>query len=414
MAEREVVVESVQLTKVFRDFWRRQKVRAIDNLNLQIRRGEVFGLLGPNGSGKSTAIKIMLGLLFPTSGSVAIFGRHPRNLAIKERIGYLPEESYLYRYLNARETLDFYGRLFNLHRADRARRIDALLEMVGLERQRHRPLSEYSKGMARRIGLAQALINDPELLLLDEPTTGLDPIGTRQIKDLIRELKARGKTVLLCSHLLADVEDICDRIGILYGGKLWRLGTVGELLARKMQTQLTASTLAPATIAKIKALVAAEEPDKEIQVETPMDRLEDFFLRVVDEARQARLETAGVTEGTGVADFLTRGAEEPAPAGEALLAELAQAPAAASPEEAPEPLPAGPRPQEPDVGLLGRLTSAPAAEEQAPDETEPKPAAPRKEERRAEDVLRSLTESPDHADASEADQQTEKEDSNRA
>ena len=187
--ERQVVVETVQLTKLFRDFWMRPKVKALDRVEFQVFRGEIFGLLGPNGSGKSTLLKILLGLLFPTQGRAAVFGRDPRNLAIKDRIGFMPEESYLYRYLNAEETLDFYGRLFNLPAAERRHRVELLLEMVGLTHQRKRPIVEYSKGMARRIGLAQALINDPDLIFLDEPTTGLDPTGTREIKDLILELR---------------------------------------------------------------------------------------------------------------------------------------------------------------------------------------------------------------------------------
>ncbi|MFC1805719.1 ABC transporter ATP-binding protein, partial [Planctomycetota bacterium] len=174
------VIETLELTKVFRDFWHRPRVRAVDKLNLKVRRGEVFGLLGPNGSGKSTAMKLLLGLLFPTSGYVRLLGRPPRDVRVKNRIGFLPEETYLYPYLNAGETLDFFGRLNKIPRKERHRRVDSLIEMVGLKSARKRPLKEYSKGMARRIGLAQALINDPELVLLDEPTTGLDPIGTRE------------------------------------------------------------------------------------------------------------------------------------------------------------------------------------------------------------------------------------------
>ena len=216
------IVQCVGLTKTFKDFWRRPNVWAVRDLNLDIHPGEIFGLLGPNGSGKSTTIKVLLGLLYPTRGRVTIFGLPPTDVSIKGRIGYLPEESYLYAFLNARETLDFYGRLFRLPRAERRRRAEKLLEMVGLSREAGRRMGEYSKGMARRIGLATALINDPDLLILDEPTTGLDPIGTREIKNLILDLKRRGKTVLLSSHLLADVEDVCDRIAILYGGRLRR------------------------------------------------------------------------------------------------------------------------------------------------------------------------------------------------
>ena len=189
----EVVIETRNLTKVYRDFWGRQKVRALKALDLEVRRGEIFGLLGPNGSGKTTTIKLLLGLLFPTSGQALVFGRDATDVTKNERIGYLPEESYLYRFLNAEETLDFYGRLFDMPRAVRRQRTADLIEMVGLDWAKRRQLKEYSKGMTRRIGLAQALINDPELILLDEPTTGLDPIGTREMKDLILQLRDAGQ-----------------------------------------------------------------------------------------------------------------------------------------------------------------------------------------------------------------------------
>ena len=184
----ENVIEIRNLSKVYRDFWGRKKVQAVKSLSLDVKPGEVFGLLGPNGSGKTTTIKMLLGLLFPTSGSISILGKKASDVSKNERIGYLPEESYLYRFLNADETLDFYGRLFDIPAKERIERADRLIKMVGLENARRRQLKEYSKGMTRRIGLAQALINDPELVLLDEPTSGLDPIGTREMKDLILKL----------------------------------------------------------------------------------------------------------------------------------------------------------------------------------------------------------------------------------
>src|SRR5271163_4501943 len=199
MAGNEIVVETRKLTKIYRDFWGRQKKVALRALNLQVNRGEIFGLLGPNGSGKTTSIKLLLGLLFPTDGEALLFGQPAADVAKNERIGYLPEESYLYRFLNAEETLDFYGRLFDMPAAVRRKRTAELIDMVGLNVAKKRQLREYSKGMTRRIGLAQALINDPELILLDEPTSGLDPIGTREIKDLILRLKSQGKTVVMCS-----------------------------------------------------------------------------------------------------------------------------------------------------------------------------------------------------------------------
>src|SRR5438105_435082 len=201
----DVIVETRNLTKVYRDFWGRRKKTALRALNLQIHRGEIFGLLGPNGSGKTTTIKLLLGLLFPTEGDALVLGEPAIQVKKNERIGYLPEESYLYRFLNAEETLDFYGRLFNMSPAHRRKRTAELIDMVGLNKEKKRILKEYSKGMRQRIGLAQALINDPDLIILDEPTSGLDPLGTRWMKDLIIDLRNKGKTVLMCSHRLEDV-----------------------------------------------------------------------------------------------------------------------------------------------------------------------------------------------------------------
>ncbi len=304
------VIETVGLTKVFRDFWGHKRVIAVDQLDLEIRNHEVFGLLGPNGSGKSTTIKMLLGLLFPSRGAARVLGRHPGDVKTNARIGYLPEESHLYPFLNARETLDFYGRLFGLPAPVRKQRIESLLDMVGLAGVGRRAVGEFSKGMARRIGLAQALINDPDLLILDEPTTGLDPIGTRQIKDLIRQLGRRGKTVLLCSHLLADVEDVCDRIAILYGGKLQDLGSVQQLLALADVTQIRTRQLSPDAIQSIRTIIQREYPDETIDVETPRDRLEDYFLRIVARAQAAEVATSGALMGAGLSDFLTRPADQ--------------------------------------------------------------------------------------------------------
>ena len=246
-----IVIETQNLTKIYRDFWGRPKVRALKALDLDVRRGEVFGLLGPNGSGKSTTIKLLLGLLFPTSGRALVFGKDAVEVTKNERIGYLPEESYLYRFLTAEETLDFYGRLFDMPAAVRRERTAALIEKVGLSWAKRRQLKEYSKGMARRIGLAQALINDPDLILLDEPTSGLDPLGTREMKDMILELRGQGKTVVMSSHLLADVQDVCDRIAILYKGDLKELGRVDHLLQVSDVTQIRAQGLSPDVIAEL-------------------------------------------------------------------------------------------------------------------------------------------------------------------
>ena len=283
-SDKNAVIETRNLTKVYRDFWGRQKVRALKSLDLEIRRGEVFGLLGPNGSGKTTTMKLLLGLLFPTAGDIFVLGKPATDVTKNERIGYLPEESYLYRFLNAEETLDFYGRLFNMSAAVRRQRVSQLISMVGLESARKRQLREYSKGMSRRLGLAQALINDPELILLDEPTSGLDPIGTRSMKDLILELKKQGKTVLMSSHLLADVQDVCDRIGILHQGELKELGRVDDLLKVTDETEIRASQLSTESLEKIKAIIADDEKAKLLYCGHPTTSLEQLFLRIIEES----------------------------------------------------------------------------------------------------------------------------------
>ena len=285
----ETVIETRALTKVYRDFWGRQKVRALKSLDLEIYQGEVVGLLGPNGSGKTTTLKLLLGLLFPTEGQALIFGKDSTDVAKNERIGYLPEESYLYRFLNAEETLDFYGRLFDISPQVRRQRIDQLIAMVGLEHARKRQLKEYSKGMTRRIGLAQALINEPELILLDEPTSGLDPIGTREMKDLILRFRDEGKTIVMCSHLLADVQDVCDRIAILHQGELKELGRVDDLLTVADVTQIRASGLTPECRAELGEVIK-RRGGKLLEMDNPSTTLEELFLSVVhdSEARPGR------------------------------------------------------------------------------------------------------------------------------
>jgi ABC-2 type transport system ATP-binding protein len=299
------VVEIRNLTKVFRDFWRRPKVRAVDDLSLDIAAGEVFGVLGPNGSGKSTTIKLLLGLLNPTSGSVSVFGRPPDDVEMKKNIGYLPEESYLYSYLSPRETLDFYGRLFDMGGATRRERIDQLLQMTGLTHAADRAVGEFSKGMARRVGLAQALINDPRLVVLDEPTSGLDPIGCRQVKDLILALAKRGKTVILSSHLLADVEDVCDRVAILYNGKIRAHGRLGELLERRDIMRLSMPVLATDETEKLLGILKVEFGSVP-RVDHPSMNLEQFFLEVVEEANKTATHQSGAAKGDGVAEYLRK------------------------------------------------------------------------------------------------------------
>ncbi|HEX8912078.1 MAG TPA: ABC transporter ATP-binding protein [Humisphaera sp.] len=271
------------LTKVYTDFWGRPKVTALNDLNLTVHRGEVFGLLGPNGSGKSTTIKLLLGLIFPTAGNASVLGHPSGSTAINERIGFLPEESYLYKFLSGEETLRFYGKLFKIPKADLDRRVPTLLDAVGLDtKARKRKLREYSKGMARRIGLAQALINDPDLILLDEPTTGLDPIGTREMKDLILSLKQQGKTVLLCSHLLADVQDVCDRITILFRGKMQTLGQVRDLVQVRDVTQIETRGLSEQQVAEVREFMSRMGV-ADARVTHPTTTLEDLFIRIVKE-----------------------------------------------------------------------------------------------------------------------------------
>ncbi len=390
----EYAVETFSLTKIFSDWWGRAKVYAVDDLNLKIRHNEVFGLLGPNGSGKSTTIKMLLGLLHPTKGKSLVLGGDGVDPQINARIGFLPEESYLYRYLNARETLDFYARLFGLPVKVRKMRIEALLDMVGLKAVANRAVGTFSKGMARRIGLAQALINDPDLLILDEPTTGLDPIGTRQIKDLIIKLAERGKTILLCSHLLADVEDVCDRIAILYGGKIQAEGQVAQLLRQTNKRQIMTEALSETTIDKIKQLISGDGAHFEIS--SPLDRLESFFIRTVTEAQRQDQPTSGAVSTTKLGDFLTQ--DKPV---ESILDKLVSTPV--SQPSSPESVETekvvtreSPRP-EPDKQLLSDLTHSVASS--GPDKkqvdtkaVESQPPEPREQEKQVnKSILDQLT-----------------------
>ncbi len=286
MSDSNVLVETRKLTKVYRDFWGRQKKVALRALNLEIRRGEIFGLLGPNGSGKTTTIKLLLGLLFPTEGEAYLFGQPAADVKKNERIGYLPEESYLYRFLTAEETLDFYGSLFNLPPAERRARSQKLIDMVGLSADKKRILREYSKGMRQRIGFAQALINDPELVILDEPTSGLDPLGTRWMKDKIVDLRNLGKTVIMCSHRLEDVQDICDRIAILNEGELQEMGSVKTLLEDVQRLELRASGVQiNDELRRDLEEVLARHGGKLEFLGHPTTTLEDLFLHIVQQSK---------------------------------------------------------------------------------------------------------------------------------
>ncbi len=282
----ECVIEARGLTKVFRDFWGRPKVRAVNGINLDVRRGEIFGLLGPNGSGKSTTIKMILGLLHPTSGQLSVLGESPRSVSVKTRIGFMPEESYLYKYLTADEILNFYANLYGMSGPHKIERVNALIEQVGLSKARDRRIGEFSKGMARRIGLAQALLNDPDLILLDEPTSGLDPIACREVKDLLLALARQGKTILICSHHLSDMQDICSRVAILLQGEVCATGSVQELLATPDTLKLTLQAPSQTTLTAVLDLLERDTGTRP-QVDHTGRTLESVYIEKVSQKKSA-------------------------------------------------------------------------------------------------------------------------------
>lgn len=287
MATESPAIETRQLTKVYPGFWKNQNVYALSELDLTVNRGEIFGLLGPNGSGKTTTIKLLLGLINATRGEAFVMGQPAGDQRTRRQIGYLPEETYLYRFLNARQTMDFYARLFNMNRVQRAKAIDYYLDFVGLDPAvRRRRIGTYSKGQARRVGLAQALLNNPDLVILDEPTSGLDPTGMLDIKQMILRLKQAGKTVLLSSHQLADVEDLCDRIVILYRGKIEIQGKIDELLEVRDTFMVEARNVPPDAQERMVEL-ARQSGATDVKPGRPRTRLEDIFKRLVDDKRKA-------------------------------------------------------------------------------------------------------------------------------
>lgn len=300
--ENQPVVVGRDVVKTFKDFWGRDKVKALKGVDIEIPRGTVFGLLGPNGAGKSTLIKLILGHLYPSSGQIAVFGKDPRDVNIKFQIGYLPERSYLYKNLTAQETLNYFGEILNLSKEQINSRTDQLLEMVGLQHSKKRYVGEFSHGMTRRMGLAQALLNDPDFIILDEPTAGLDPVGCREVKDLIITLGKRGKTILLTSHLLADVEDTCDDVMMIFGGKVQSQGHLNQLLADTDRTKLEFPAVDQETLAKVKEILSSK-CNSEVSVSSPKQSLESYFLSVVNEGNKSQ-ETAGARQGSGVADYL--------------------------------------------------------------------------------------------------------------
>jgi ABC-2 type transport system ATP-binding protein len=269
------------LTKVYPIAFRQRSVQAVRNLDLEVEAGQVYGLLGPNGSGKSTTLKIILGLVTPTRGETKIFGRDSSEVASREVVGFLPENPYFYKYLTAEETLRFFGRLSGVHGKSLRQRIDELLNLVGLTGARDRRLATYSKGMLQRIGLAQALIHHPKLLVLDEPTAGVDPVGSREIRDLILDLKTRGITVLLSSHLLAQAQEICDRVGILADGVLVREGALSDLISRRNQTELVIENASGKLLNEMEKL-AAQEGARVIEQRTSTTTLEQLFLEATN------------------------------------------------------------------------------------------------------------------------------------
>jgi len=292
MLEKEFVIETINLKKTFRDFWHRPVVEAVKSLNIAVQRGEVFGLLGPNGSGKSTTIKMLLGLLRPSSGQIRMLGSVFSSTKVRERVGYLPENSYLHPFLTPRETLMYYASLFGIPRKTALRRTSELISMVGLDHAADRVVGGFSKGMARRVGLAQALINRPELLILDEPTSGLDPVGCREVKDMVRLLAVSGVSVLMSSHLLADVEDICDRVAVLSRGDLRADGPVSELLRKPEAVRYLVEGLSDQQSAALRELIE-KEVGHPVKQDYPAMSLEAFFLQVIaNEGIQRKFEIA--------------------------------------------------------------------------------------------------------------------------
>jgi ABC-2 type transport system ATP-binding protein len=308
----ETVLQVEGLTKIYQSLFTPAGVKAVDKLDLAIGRGETYSIVGPNGSGKTTTLKIILGLIFPTEGKTTIFGKDISDLSVRERIGFLPEDAYLYDVFNGEELLDFYAGLFGYPKKKRQERVDELLNLVGMQANRKVPFRECSKGMRQRLALAQALVNDPELLILDEPTSGLDPAGRHQMTRLILELKRRGKTILLCSHFLAEVEEVCDRVGILYRGKLVGEGNLSELAGESTETLVATLGLPQEAATRIAAMPSVlnvtegevrlgkvSQPDlwrvlqavhdsgaELLQVTKPRPSLQDVFVRAIGEVHE--------------------------------------------------------------------------------------------------------------------------------
>jgi ABC-2 type transport system ATP-binding protein len=282
----EPAVEIRNLVKEFRPAGRKEPLRAVDDVSLTIGAGEVYGLIGPNGSGKSTTMKALLGLVQPDSGTCRIFGNDSLKVDSRQQVGFLPENPYFYKHLSGAETLRFYGKLCGLRGAALEQRVKELLELVDLTEAGNRRLGGYSKGMLQRIGLAQALVQEPRLVILDEPTAGVDPIGSRQIRDLIFDLKKRGITVFLCSHLLEQVQEVCDRVGIIHRGRMVKEGPLDELLAVGDQTEIILRDASPELLEKIRALVTTDGGAELLHTGRPRTTLERLFLRETVDRRK--------------------------------------------------------------------------------------------------------------------------------
>ena len=272
-------VEVEHLTKVFKSGFSKKPVHAVKDLTFTVRRGEVYGLIGPNGCGKSTTMKAMLGLLRPTEGKARIFGRDSMEVASRQDVGFLPENPYFYKHLSGRETMHFYGRLCGLQGVELKERTEEVLKIAGLTHAAERRVGGYSKGMLQRVGLAQALIHRPRLLILDEPTAGVDPVGSRQIRDLILELKAQGITIVVTSHLLEQIQEVCDHVGIMSNGRMVREGTLQELITVETQTQIIVEGAQPELLEEIRRLVREKGGDaKLVSMGRPNTTLEKLFL----------------------------------------------------------------------------------------------------------------------------------------
>jgi ABC-2 type transport system ATP-binding protein len=286
MAETAPAVEIKHLVKDFKTSFRRKPLRAVDDVSIRIMPGEVYGLIGPNGSGKSTTMKALLGLVAPTAGQCAIFGKDSLKVDSRNDVGFLPENPYFYKHLSGGETLRFYGKLCGLGGKALETRVTEMLALVDLEGARDRRIGGYSKGMLQRIGLAQALIQEPRLVILDEPTAGVDPVGSRQIRDLILKLRERGITVFLCSHLLEQVQEVCDHVGIIFRGRMIREGRLEDLIAIEDQTEIVLKDAGPELLEKINALVASTPGSSVVRTGKPRTTLERLFLREIREEEE--------------------------------------------------------------------------------------------------------------------------------